>query len=142
MAYFPDLSPYAYGYTKHTGVAHIGWLSDLHPFLRGVVAPHLIEKLRKLATNPVELYRGYHLCELCPQPDSPVIAASQTATKVIVPGGPYDIWMKCRRSNGEIRVSLYGVTYAAPVLIVHYIEEHHYLPPAEFLEAVEAAESL
>jgi hypothetical protein len=30
-------------------------------------------------------------------------------------------------------------TFAAPVLIVHYIEEHGYLPPAEFLKAVEEA---
>jgi hypothetical protein len=28
------------------------------------------------------------------------------------------------------------VIFAAPVLIVHYIEEHNYLPPAQFLEAV------
>ena len=29
------------------------------------------------------------------------------------------------------------VTYAAPVLIPHYIEAHGYLPPAEFLKALE-----
>jgi hypothetical protein len=27
--------------------------------------------------------------------------------------------------------------FAAPVLIVHYIEEHGYLPPADFLKAIE-----
>jgi hypothetical protein len=43
------------------------------------------------------------------------------------------------QSNGEIRVPHGGITFAAPVLIVHYIEEHRYLPPAEFLKAVEEA---
>ncbi len=46
-------------------------------------------------------------------------------------------WAEQRRSNGEIRVTDEGVTFAAPVLIVHYIEEHGYLPPAQFLDAIE-----
>lgn len=28
------------------------------------------------------------------------------------------------------------VTYAAPTLILHYIADHRYLPPAAFLKAV------
>jgi hypothetical protein len=42
--------------------------------------------------------------------------------------------------TGEIRVAYEGVTFAAPVLIVHYIEEHGYLPPTQFLAALEEAE--
>jgi hypothetical protein len=45
-------------------------------------------------------------------------------------------WAEQRSSNGEIRVAGEQVVYAAPLLIIHYIEEHGYLPPAEFLEAV------
>jgi hypothetical protein len=41
------------------------------------------------------------------------------------------------RSSVEIRVvSTSGVTYAAPVLILHSVEAHKYLPPAEFIAAV------
>ena len=29
-----------------------------------------------------------------------------------------------------------GVVYAAPELIAHYVEDHGYLPPPEFVEAV------
>jgi hypothetical protein len=36
-------------------------------------------------------------------------------------------------------VAFGGVTFAAPVLIVHYIEEHCYLPPTQFLQAIEQA---
>jgi hypothetical protein len=38
-------------------------------------------------------------------------------------------------------VFLESVGFAAPVLIVHYIEEHNYLPPTQFLQAVEEATS-
>jgi len=48
-------------------------------------------------------------------------------------------WLDSHSSNGEIRVSHGGIPFAAPVLIVRYIEEHRYLPPAEFLKAVEEA---
>jgi hypothetical protein len=36
-------------------------------------------------------------------------------------------------------VAYKGLIFAAPILITHYIEEHGYLPPAEFLKAVEKA---
>ena len=39
--------------------------------------------------------------------------------------------------NGEIRVvDVMGTTYVAPVLILHYVAEHGYLPPKEFVDAV------
>jgi hypothetical protein len=39
--------------------------------------------------------------------------------------------------NGEIRVlGADGVTFVAPVLILHYVTEHHYLPPPQFVDAV------
>jgi hypothetical protein len=41
------------------------------------------------------------------------------------------------RGNGEVWITAaVGATYAAPVLIVHYIDAHAYLPPASFVEAV------
>jgi hypothetical protein len=147
MAYFPDLSPYAYGSREHPNVVHIGWLDGGHEYPKGKVATPLVEKLKKLARHPFELYRGFHVCELCPRDHS------------------YDLHPEMR-SSGEIRLTvrtfadadeveasatslparatesgaiLYRqITYAAPVLIVHYIEAHGYLPPAEFLKALEA----
>jgi hypothetical protein len=38
--------------------------------------------------------------------------------------------------NGEIRVTApNGITYVAPVLILHCVVAHGYLPPQEFVEA-------
>ncbi len=42
-----------------------------------------------------------------------------------------------KRGNGEIWLTIHdGTNYAAPTLILHYIDEHAYLPPVAFIEAV------
>jgi hypothetical protein len=48
-------------------------------------------------------------------------------------------WARQRSSNGEIRVSGEEIVFAAPLLIVHYIEAHSYLTPSQFLKAADAA---
>jgi hypothetical protein len=140
MAYFPDFSPYAYGHNHHPDVVHVGWLDGTHPFTKGHVAPNLVEKISQLAEKPVELYRGWHYCEVCVEPPDVVVSYVSNAGKIIDPNCSWMKWANHRRSNGEIRVTYDGVTFAAPILIVHYIEEHGYRPPVEFLKAVEKAE--
>jgi hypothetical protein len=135
MAYFSDLSPYDYGHGSPPGVVHVGWLDNIHPHRKGIVASHLIEKMKKLATSPVECCRGFHVCELCAEPN-----IVKTSTGIVT--GQYKEWLKPRSSNGEIRVSSGKITYAAPVLITHYIEEHGYLPPEEFLNAIEEDQAM
>lgn len=95
----------------------------------------LIEKMKVLARNPIELYRGRHLCELCVAPAG--LEKAVLPNGVIDPNSPWTKWAAQRWSNGEIRVTGGQVIFAAPVLIVHYIEDHGYLPPAEFLRAVD-----
>jgi len=138
MTYFPDLSRYEYGRISQPGVLNVGWLDNTHPFTQGTVDAHLIQKLRLLAAKPVELYRGSHICELCAEPGLPKKTLPPHHV-VLDMNSPYGNWRASRASNGEIRVSRAGVTFAAPVLIVHYIEEHGYLPPVQFLTAVEEA---
>ena len=38
--------------------------------------------------------------------------------------------------NGEIRVIGNSMLYAAPALIYHYVIEHNYQPPQEFIDAI------
>jgi hypothetical protein len=140
MAYFPDLSPYAYGHAAHPGVVHIGWLDGVHSFPKGAVDSRLIEKIKSLARKPVELYRGRHICELCVAP--PDVEKTFMPNGIVIdPNCAWFRWADQRSSNGEIRVRFGNVTFAAPVLIAHYIEEHGYLPPADFLTAIERAAS-
>ena len=120
----------------HPGVVHVGWLDDIHPFPKGSVDFRLIEKMKSLITQPVERYRGFHICELCAEPPD-LVKTTIPNSVVLDPNCPWAQWVAQRKSNGEIRVSSGGVTFAAPVLIVHYIEAHGYLPPRQFLKAVE-----
>jgi hypothetical protein len=135
MAYFPDLSPYAYGHHAHLGVVHVGWLDNVHHFTHGTVETRLIGKLMLLAAKPVEVYLGLHVCELCLEPPN-----LRTGTGGFIDPVVWSEWAEQRSGTGEIRVSHRGITFAAPVLIVHYIEEHGYLPPSVFLKAVEERE--
>lgn len=138
MAYFPDLSPYAYGHESQPSVVHVGWLDNVRLYPQGEVDAGLIEKIRLLASRPVELYRGKHICELCIEPPGLVKTYGRHGI-VIDPNCAWARWIDERSSNGEIRVSRGGIIFAAPVLIVHNIEVHRYLPPKQFLQAVEEA---
>jgi hypothetical protein len=91
-----------------------------------------------MASKPVELYRGFHICELCAEP--PDLVKTNLPNRVVIdPNCSWERWVAQRSSNGEIRVSRKGIIFAAPVPIVHYIEAHNYFSPTKFLKAVEEA---
>jgi hypothetical protein len=136
VTYFADDSPYAYGHGSHTGVVHMGWLDSVHPYPRGVVEVRLIEKMKLLASKLVELYRGFHICELRAEPSDLVKTNLPTGWSSIRTVRGYDGICNAQ-GNGEIRVPYEGIIFAAPVLIVHSIEAHNYLPSTKFLKAVE-----
>jgi hypothetical protein len=138
VTYFPDYSPYAYGHGSHPGVVHVGCLDNVHSYSKGAVDARLIEKMKFLVSKPVELYRGIHICELCAEPPD-LVKTNLPNPVVIDPNCARARWVAQRSSNGEIRVSREGIIFAGPVLIVHYIEAHNYLPPTEFLKTVEEA---
>jgi hypothetical protein len=157
--YFPDLFPYPAGFDLHGNKVHpkvvrVGWLDGKHPFLKGRVEPRLIEKLRILVKNPVCVPLGMHLCDVCVVPPDAVITYKYSLSyidangrnvnldniKMIDPECPWSKWTQSRQGTGEIRVRNNGMTFSAPVLIVHYIEQHDYLPPSEFLEALEKSD--
>jgi hypothetical protein len=108
--YFPDLSLYTYLHAEPLTL-NIGWLDAQHSFPIGESSPHFIDRLRTLMLTPTNQTRGFHRCPFCSDP--------------------------LARSSAEIRVAgRRGITYAAPMLILHYVEAHNYLPPREFVAAV------
>jgi hypothetical protein len=116
MTYFSDHSPYAYGHGSHPGVVHVGWLDNFHPYAKGTVDARLIEKMKLLASNPVELYRGKHICELCVEP--PNLVKTRLPNGVVLnPSCSWAQWVNQRSSNGEIRVVGKAIIFAAPVLL-------------------------
>jgi hypothetical protein len=113
MTYIPDFSEQVFFPAKQdTGreTRSIGWLGD-HVPNRGAVGPAAKAGIRyfRTAHRRGDPFRGIHLCEIC--------------KKVI--------------GRGEFFIDLGGVRYILPQMVVHYIEDHGYAPPNEFLERLE-----
>ncbi|MFD8639531.1 hypothetical protein ACFV14_04390 [Streptomyces zaomyceticus] len=145
--YYDDLSPYAYfapeegdNFTEvETGTRfvtarcayqrlNVGWLESGRPWTSGPApAAFTSELLTVLKAQAVNGTLGLHECDLCAEPLDDAHPwyvprpghrrASAGADEIRVPGAP-------------------GTAYAAPSLIGHYVLDHGYLPPREFIDAV------
>jgi hypothetical protein len=117
MSYFADLTPHTYTPTGLRVVRNVGWLDIGHPFPKGDVPAGFVEALGRLCQNPVHLHRGFHVCQFCTGE-----AAWKTSANI---------------GNGQIRVrGRFGVWYAAPTMVHHYVLVHRYQPPRAFIRAV------
>jgi hypothetical protein len=124
MAYYPDLSRYQYfSRAINPPSLTIGWLDVTHGFPVGSTDSLFTERLWLYCRNRVWATRGYHQCEICSEPQWPYIATR----------GDQEL----KLGSAEIRVlGTDNIIYAAPDLIYHYVVDHQYLPPQEFIDAV------
>lgn len=121
MPYFPDLSPYTHlGGRADIVTLNVGWLSRAHRFPRAPAAPDLVRALHRCAFRGERYTMGIHRCEWCTEPD---IHAHVEARSTLL-------------GSGEIHVDHEGVCYAAPNLVVHYVQAHAYQPPPAFVAGV------
>jgi hypothetical protein len=128
VAYIPDLASYDY-YPGALDALAVGWLDASEPFSRGDCPTDVRDRLDGLSRQPVRLMRGYHYCQFCER-----TARSHTVMRAELRS---DDGPEVARGNGEIWLTAPGGTnYAAPVMVVHYIDEHMYLPPGAFIDAV------
>ena len=144
MTYYPDLSPFRYGFRPSYWGAdgppaveptalywwpgddlgegafavpelNVGWLDPEHEFPRATMEPELVQTLQRLcAESRYRMMRGWHGCGFCDE--------------------AYD--------SGEIRIAGKDMVYAAPRLIAHYVAAHQYAPPAEFVAALRECDGL
>lgn len=81
-------------------------------------------------SSPIALMRGYHYCQFCWAEAGPPVYAEHnphlTVSHDDVAHGNGELWFTAPD----------GTHYAAPTLVVHYIDEHSYLPPPAFISAV------
>ncbi|MBN1966083.1 MAG: hypothetical protein JW910_15645 [Anaerolineae bacterium] len=115
MTHYPDLSLYEYA-AHEPGTVTIGWLEAGHAFPTGPTPPEFRARLRAFYTHPVHVMRGFQPCGWCGF------------------GGMGD---DLPQGSGEIRVVGPEYIYAAPTMLLHYVEAHDYLPPQEFIDAVQ-----
>jgi hypothetical protein len=128
MTYFADLAPFIYLGRSAGDVRGVGWLEGDHDFVCGDVPPGVVTALEQLflhAWQPVTA-AGWHDCSLCGRKES-----DGPLTREI--GGTRHLM-----GVANLLVPAGDVIYAAPSLIIHYIEDHRYRPPDAFLEALAA----
>jgi hypothetical protein len=118
MTYFADLDTTTQ-IARGPHVRAIGWLSAKHAYPRGASSPAFTDRLRSLCQRWGEsgdaldwpVAAGPHTCELCND----------------------------FRASGNIGVPSGAALFVAPEMVAHYVEQHSYLPPQEFVDAVLAS---
>jgi hypothetical protein len=122
--YYSDLTLYRYIERESaTDVLNIGWLDIAHPFPKKKASQELLDALFEKCLRAVNQTRGFHQCQFCSVPTFGTEVSRNDKT--------------IRLGSAEIRVEAQdGKVYAAPNLIYHYVLEHDYDPPQEFLEAL------
>lgn len=122
MTSIPDLSPCTY-VSDSPQVLAVGWLGASEAYQRGPVDERVFAKLIELLVHPWQRGRsmGRHDCEFCRFTGYP-FNVSYRNTSVAVGVSNLFVPGRC-------------VIYAAPSMIVHYIDSHEYAPPAVFQEA-------
>jgi len=133
--YFPDLTPYEYYVEEDDApTLNVGWLDATHEFAKGTPPPGFLDRLRFLSRTRVKQMRGFQVCPFCPELRTLLKPGNWSEQDRAL----YDSCFKDGRfSSAEIRVSWQdGRTYASPVMILHHVQVHGYLPPKDFIEAV------
>ncbi|MGW1468889.1 DUF7919 family protein [Streptomyces sp. NPDC002308] len=124
MTHYPELSLYDFDFHAEPEGLTVGWLEGGESYARGEVADEDREILADLAALLQHRSRGYHYCTLC----------TEMRERFGVSGAGN---ARFRLGSAEIRVvSDSGQLYVAPNLVLHYIADHGYRPPEEFLAAV------
>ncbi len=136
--YFEDFTAYCYGtyygpdrIISIEEVRVIGWLENGHDYPSGQVDEQTLFKLRKclvMADRANLAAKGFHYCDFCNPPPDWASRPKITFEDKELFLGSKELWLPSAKSPELI--------YAAPNLIYHYIVEHGYRPPHEFLEAV------
>ena len=125
VTWFADGSPYAYLAAGPAETVNVGWLDASHPFHDGEPSPGFLAALFDLCAKPINKTRGWHKCEFCDQP---------------VPLAVESDGLQLLLGSAEIRVMAPGgQQFAAPDLVYHYVRDHRYSPPDDFVAAVVAA---
>jgi hypothetical protein len=132
LKYYPDLTKYEYYMHCPTSeVINVGWLDKNHSFTTGEVDSDFLNKLEELALNShkspcnicVNELRSSYECPICGESELE-IGDKRTGFAL----GSSELWVP--------HMELEGHYFATFGLIIHYIRDHHYCPPKEFIDAV------
>lgn len=115
MSFFPDMG-WESLVVSGDHIRAIGWLHPAYPYTKGEVPAEFLARLKEFTARNGDsaealyfgAFGGYHTCEFCGQ----------------------------AHGIGNFGVPNGNLLFVAPEMVVHYVEEHGYRPPVEFVEAV------
>jgi hypothetical protein len=124
VTYFADLSAYSYRRETRYAALNVGWLDRAHAFPQEQPSEQLLDILWMFVCSPVNQTRGLHRCELCPRDGVRSNLAHHNGEQRLL-------------GSAEIRAfAIDGTIYAAPTLVFHFVRQHQYTPPPEFVRAL------
>lgn len=121
--YYKDLTYYSLHHFENA--QNIGWINEVNEHNKGSVPSEFIDNLWLYVKRPFNEIRGNLNCCLCngEKVHFPTLTDSVELSKL----GLSEI--RVISETGEQK-------YAAPSIMLHYISEHGYCPPEEFIKAV------
>lgn len=129
--YYEDMSNYCYYLKKPVStVKNIGWLEKDRAYKKGIVSKKFMQNLvniiqgNDLINAHVNEIRSYHPCNFCGCGD-PITILSKANDVTL---GASEIWIPSF-SNDD-------VYFSSPSMVYHYIKDHGYLPPEDFIISV------
>jgi hypothetical protein len=126
--FIEDGSAYRYGIPfALPKVQAIGWLDRDHKYTQGIARVEFIDQLWKIIETRSDSFdlhaniiRGVHPCNFCGED---IFRKRHDGKRTML--GMSELWVPVGNS-----------WFAAPTMIVHYVEKYSYLPPSNFIEAV------
>lgn len=117
-----DFEVYSYKQAPNESASKcIGWIGDGESYKTCEVDPAALLRLELLSELKANRTRGLKSCPICGN----LFEENRFGTKL---------------GSSEIKVVALGQAYTSPALIVHFIRDHSYCPPEEFLRALKAME--
>ncbi|WLP95287.1 hypothetical protein [Psychrobacter sp. M13] len=145
--YYPDLENYYMYDDNYSNMFNIGWLDKSYDFTKGEVSQNLVEKLRYLTllAREQDMFHYTHPSGIVVHSGlvrGPIFECPYCGEKI----GLFDENDQSDNPKGvqlglntmEIPSIDGNFIYIFPTLLYHYITEHNYRPPNEFLLALEA----
>lgn len=124
MAKYDDFSVYKMDNMELKDIYNIGWLGDVGSFQQGMVSEEFLVNLWEYYKCPIFSTRN-KFQNVSLDGEWKFFSALSNGREVML-------------GSSEIRIldKEKGVIYASPDLIIHYIVNHNYLPPKEYIKAV------
>ena len=160
--YYADLTFYRINSAEHKNmvdvfpeIINIGWLDKNHSFPTGKIPPALLQKLKQLTLIDLANYKARKVGSFDEEEAVIVHCMQMRGLPELCPFCPREhaeIWLDSEEEETDPRFKKYALgtcqiqipsadgkyLYASPSLLYHYVAEHDYLPPSQFLEALEA----